>query len=572
MALSLTAILILAKILWLLGRHVPFSFWLPAALLWQDVVVGLLFALLVRRAGWRPYVWLTYAALVVWIALNIPIARTLSSPLTVPMLRATGGPLADSIALYVTPVNVAMILLVVVTGAILPRLAVSNRATMTVAAAMIAIALPGPFVAARVDAAGTDRNALTSLILTAMPRMAASPVRTGGDWRTSPFGAVRGDDLGWLARSAAGRNVVMVFLESTGASYLRSYGAPDDPMPTVTALANEGVLFERAYAAYPESIKGLFGVMCSRHPGLDVSVEVHARAPCTPLPRVLADAGYQTALFHSGRFAYLGMQAIVSTQGWGTLEDAGAIGGQVESSFGVDEPSTVARALSWIDARDRARPFFLAYMPIAGHHPYEAPTRGPFSGEGEVSAYKNALRYADTSVATLLAGLKSRGLDRQTMLVIFGDHGEAFGQHEGNFGHTFFTFEENVHVPLLISIPGVTAHAVRDRQMASVVDIAPTILALTGTATPGNYEGASLLTGDNRLAFFYTDYALAWAGLRDGCWKYLLEIEAKRSRLFNLCEDAAESRDLAAAHPDRIDAYRQRTVAWIASTRQKYVE
>jgi hypothetical protein len=73
------------------------------------------------------------------------------------------------------------------------------------------------------------------------------------------------------------------------------------------------------------------------------------------------------------------------------------------------------------------------------------------------------------------------------------------------------------------------------------------------------------------MALFFTDYALAWAGLRDGCWKYLLEIEAGRSRLFDVCADPGESRDVAASHTDHVDTYRRRTLDWIAATRRKFV-
>jgi arylsulfatase A-like enzyme len=266
------------------------------------------------------------------------------------------------------------------------------------------------------------------------------------------------------------------------------------------------------------------------------------------------------------------MEAVLSAQAFETLEDAGAIGGRVESSFGVDEPSVVARVLSWIDARDRTRPFFAAYLPVAGHHPYATPDPGPFAGDGPLSDYKNALRYADASVATLLDGLRSRGLDHETVVVIFGDHGQAFGQHDGNVGHTFFAFDENIRIPLLISIPGVTRDALRSRRVASVVDIAPTILDLLGVPLPDGYEGSSLLHGNEQLAYFFTDYALGWAGLRDRCWKYLLEVEARRSSLFDVCRDPDETRDRAAGHEARVDAYRGRTMNWLRETRRSYIE
>ena len=91
-------------------------------------------------------------------------------------------------------------------------------------------------------------------------------------------------------------------------------------------------------------------------------------------------------MFHSGRFRYLGMEAIINGRGYQTLEDAGDIGGNHNSSFGVDEPATVARMLAWIDGLPRGQRFFLTYLPIAGHHPYATPEHGPFAGTAEIDA------------------------------------------------------------------------------------------------------------------------------------------------------------------------------------------
>ena len=567
-AASLVGVLILARMLALAGRDLPFSVWLPSALLWQDVAVGLVFWLVDRALGRPRLAWTAYAILVAWIAINVVVMRELSSPLTVPMLRATGGALADSIAYYVTTGNVAMIAAVVAAGVFLPRVAVPPRLRKAGVLAAVAMALPGPFVGSRVETHGAQRNAVTALLATVVPRVSSHAGDPGTDWRVSPFGTAPADDLGAFRGLAAGRNVVMVILESTGAQYLRSYGAADDPMPTLTALSTRAVQFESAYAVYPESVKGLFAVLCSRAPALDVSVHVHAAAPCSPLAHVLSRAGYRTALFHSGRFGYLGMDALIARQGFDTREDAGAIGGHVESSFGVDEPATVARMLSWIDGQDRTRPFFLLYMPVAGHHPYATPDPGPFADPGELGAYKNALHHGDRSLRVLVDGLRTRGLEPQTMVVIFGDHGEAFGQHDGNYGHTIFAYEENVRVPLVISIPGVTTGSTRARQVASVIDIAPTILDLVDIPPPADYQGSSLLSGPGRLALFYTDYALGWVGLRDGCWKYLLEIDANRSKLFDVCADPGEARDRAGEHRARVGTYRDHALGWLAASRE----
>jgi hypothetical protein len=564
-AISLVGVLILARTLALAGRDLPFSIWLPSVLLWQDVAVGLAFWLVDRTLRRQALVWTAYGLLVVWIAVNAVVMRALSSPLTVPMLRATGGALADSIGHYVTAGNLGIIAAVIAAGVLLPRVSWSSRAGKSVALAVVAVAVPGPFAGSRVDTQGAQRNAVTALVATMVPRVGSVGGTAGTDWRAAVFESSPADDLGGLRGAAAGRNVVMIILESTGAQYLASYGAADDPMPTMTALAAEAVQFDAAYAVYPESVKGLFAVLCSKAPAFDVSVQAHAAAPCSPLPRVLRESGYRTALFHSGRFGYLGMDALIARQGFDVAEDAGAIGGQVESSFGVDEPATVNRMLAWVDGLDRTRPFFLLYMPVAGHHPYATPEPGPFADPGELGRYKNALRHGDRALRTLLDGV--RGLERDTAFVVFGDHAEAFGQHDGNFGHTLFAYDENVRVPLLMSIPGLMTRPVRPRQVASVLDVAPTLLDLLDVPAPRDYQGSSLLSGPGRMALFFTDYALGWAGLRDGCWKFLHEVEGRRSKLFDVCLDSRETRDRAGEQPMRAAAYRERVLGWLAANR-----
>src|SRR5207249_7216098 len=104
----------------------------------------------------------------------------------------------------------------------------------------------------------------------------------------------------------------------------------------------------------------------------------HSGVVAPSLASLLAGAGYETALFHSGRFMYLGMKELLSQSGFARLEDAGDIGGNRNSSFGIDETATVRRVLRWIDSLPRGRRFLVAYLPIAGHHPYASVERGPF--------------------------------------------------------------------------------------------------------------------------------------------------------------------------------------------------
>ena len=379
----------------------------------------LLFAVVERCTARRPWVaWTAYGATAFYIALNLPLVRLMSSPLTWPMLRATRGTLADSIRHHLTGENLILIGLMLGVAGFLPLLAQRVRLRPRVGvglciAAALLVAL-GPVAEKQVDTAGLHRNAFVALLETAVPRVA--PEGMDADWRSSPFREVQSsenlrdeDSLSRFKGAAKGRNVVLILLESTGARYLRPYGAAADPMPNLTRLAQQSVLFENAYAVYPESIKGLFSVLCSRYPAFDTQAEVCSRAGASAVAERLAAAGYRTGLFHSGRFLYLGMEEVVRQRGFQTLADAGEIGGNHESSFGVDDEATAQRMLNWIDSGRSGGNFFITYLPVAGHHPYDTPEPGPFPGHDEIGRYHNALHYSDAVLGRFLRGLESRG-------------------------------------------------------------------------------------------------------------------------------------------------------------------
>jgi glucan phosphoethanolaminetransferase (alkaline phosphatase superfamily) len=569
-ALALLGTLIVAKLSILAGRPIELSIWAPIAYFWQDVLLALAFWVLdvVIRRPW--FGWMLYGAIVLYVAINVPIIRVLSSPLTGPMIGAAGGALSDSIKHHATVANLALMFLIISTAVGLPKVLRRLRAQRKVRLIIPAllIVLIGPFAASRVETIGLHRNAIIALATTALPRLSArdTEVEVKEDWRASPLDvASTNDDLTEWRGAAGGRNVVLILLESAGAEYLRPYGASRDPMPNLSELARFALIFENAYTVYPESIKALFSVLCSRYPAMDIETEDYARVTTWSLPSVLREAGYRTALFHSGRFMYLGMEAVVQNRGYEILEDAGAIGGHYESSFGVDEPSTVRRALAWIDSLPAGERFFLTYLPIAGHHPYDTPEPGPFPDQADSDRYLNALHYSDASIGTLLKGLRERGLDQSTLFVIFGDHGQAFGRHEGNFGHSFFLYEENIRVPYMIASPGLINRQVRVASTISLIDTAPTILDLLGLPSPADYQGKTALEGRPEMALFYTDYSLSLMGLRDGCWKYIYELESGRSKLFDICQDGAELNDLSGVHAERVTAYRSLLSRWSAA-------
>ncbi len=566
-AASLLGVFLMAKAIALWGHDVPMSLWAPVAYLWQDLLVAGLFVA-IEHAVRGKLAWTAYGVLVFVTAVNTPVMRMVSTPVTWPMLRGTRPALADSLLHYLTWDNVLTMAAVAAAGALLPLLPwrLSARRAAWAGAAALPIIAMGPAATARTETIGLHRNPVAALATSAWPRVVS---RAGaGDWRRSAFPNSASDDLSRFRAAAAGRHVVLVSLESTTAQYLLPYGDGQDRMPHLSDMTRHAILFENAYAVYPESIKGLFSMLCSVFPAFDTKPELLARAPCRSLAAVLATAGYRTALFHSGRFGYLGMQAVIDGRGFHTLMDAGDIGGVHNSSFGVDEPSTVARMLAWIDTLPPGQRFFAAYLPVAGHHPYETPERGPFPEREEFGRYSNALHYADQALGALAGGLRARGLEDKILWIVFGDHGEAFGQHPGNYGHTFFLYDENIRVPFLVVAPGLVDEPVRVGRVVSLLDTAPTILDLLGLPAPEGYQGHSMLEPSPRMALFFTDYSLGLLGLRDERWKFTHELESGRSKLFDLDADALERHDLSARHPGRAGWYRQHLRRWTAAQKE----
>src|SRR5260370_2640664 len=236
---ALLVVFLAAKIAMIWGHAAPLSAWSLMAYVWQDAMVALAFAafdILLQKVGATPRIAMSaYWAIAIYTAINIPVARVVSTPLTRPMLRAARGPLADSMLLYVTPTNIVLILSVLAIAAGLPSLLgrAPRQLSRLAAVCILPVLLLGPMASRRVDTRGMDRNVITALIGSSVPRATTRPA--SNDFRASPFTSGREpEDLSPYAGAARGFNVVMIILESTPAQHLSLSGAHSDPMPNLS--------------------------------------------------------------------------------------------------------------------------------------------------------------------------------------------------------------------------------------------------------------------------------------------------------------------------------------------------
>jgi iduronate 2-sulfatase len=105
-------------------------------------------------------------------------------------------------------------------------------------------------------------------------------------------------------------------------------------------------------------------------------------------------------------------------------------------------------------------------------------------------SYAACVSFADAQVAQLLAQLEKTGLARNTIVVLWGDHGYHLGEHAIWGKHALF--EESLHAPLVVHTPDMTKPGAQTDAIVESIDIYPTLCALAGIKMPLNIDGQSL--------------------------------------------------------------------------------
>jgi arylsulfatase A-like enzyme len=297
---------------------------------------------------------------------------------------------------------------------------------------------------------------------------------------------------------------------------LACYGNPLIETPHVDRLAAEGSLFENAYAQSSWTRTSMASLLTSTYPavhGVEGRMEALAEE-MRVLPEMLSEAGYTTA-------AITGNPNIGSAfgfrQGFDEFfelyerRDAGRVrvGEFVTTADRVSEV-----AIEWIDRA--SEPFFLLVLSIDPHSPYEPPPefdrfggdyQGSASGKPEFinrldlsrqdkqrirALHYGEVAFNDHAFGKLVDDLEARGLYDRTAVIFVSDHGEEFWEHGGR-GHGKTLFEEVVHVPLILRLPGRVAAGERVARPVELVDVVPTVLEFSDLPIPADIQGISLL-------------------------------------------------------------------------------
>jgi arylsulfatase A-like enzyme len=228
---------------------------------------------------------------------------------------------------------------------------------------------------------------------------------------------------------------------------------------------------------------------------------------------------------------------------------------------------------------DPSRPFFLMGWTTQTHHPYEPTpglpllemTREPVPDQWNLGRYLNVLRETDRHLGRLFEAVRRAGLERDTLIVVVGDHGQSFGYPHDSYMQGQTVYEEDVHVPLLVWSPRLYRSGLRSKTIGSHVDLAPTIAALTEVPAAPDWQGRSLFdTARMPRAYFYVAEDRFTLGVREHNWKYIFNLREGVEELYDLVRDPTEQQNLARAEPERAARLRQRLAAWTEANRRQY--
>lgn len=378
-------------------------------------------------------------------------------------------------------------------------------------------------------------------------------------------------------------NVVLIILES----FRRRSATPYEPSlattPFLAELAARSLLVEDCSAVVSYTNKALTALLAGIYPehSRRVIEAEPGRLPGTGLPALLRPHGYRSAFFTPAKLSFERKDLLLDNLGFEAKfgdGDYATDGFDVTNYFGHEDRVMLAPSLAWIDAaRAEDTPFFLTYLTLTSHHPYKAPDRFPRKSfaphDAKLNAYLNALHYTDTFLRELFAAFEARGLFEDTIFLVVGDHGEAFGEH-GLTLHGDVVWEEALAVPALVFAPALFPEGGRITGARSQLDLLPTVADLLGLRLDaGRLPGSSLLQPlpPGRPLFHHTYDGTRTLVLRQDSLKFFYYNQWQPMQVFDLKKDPLERHDLATTlPPEQLKAAELQILLWRRGVRHRY--
>lgn len=352
------------------------------------------------------------------------------------------------------------------------------------------------------------------------------------------------------------RSVFVVVLESLRADVVTATDENGELLaPNLNRLTQDFRAFNNSYTTISHTSNALVGIFCGMFAPLEMTIRVaqpgDLRAHC--LPRMLRDGGYATAFFQSADGDFENRHTLVDNMGFAHFADSAdikRITGQRVGYIGSDDKAIVSLLRDWLRQQRADRPdqpVLAATLNILTHDPYEIPQHGCAELATDARrCYLRAVRYVDAYVGELLAMLKDEGYYDDSIIIITGDHGEAFGEHGVKY-HDVVPYQEVIRVPMWVRGLG---DAGVDNALRQHLDILPTVTQLLGMELSGRLPGRSLTdaAGHEQVYTFcwYRPSCMSRVG-RDGS-KTIFDFDTLVAERYDLNADPGERDPLQKQH------------------------
>lgn len=406
----------------------------------------------------------------------------------------------------------------------------------------------------------------------------------------------------WKAKAShKGKNILFVLVDTLRADAVKSVSGEHPVTPHMDALAEGGAVFTRCSSMASWTRSSMLGMFTGEHisrmdPQLNTTFwlpEAFRQRMYRRWPRLLTwhlrEQGYWLEAI-GNNFFLPGYTPIGFDRAFDHVTD-------VRATI-HDTPAITRGAVRFLES-NRDRPFFLYLHYDGPHQPYVVPTgyavkgaRAPGSPNDAVwEVYLGETRWTDEHLGPIFETIRRLDLAKDTLVVVTADHGEVFHPaHDVIYGdnnrtlhaHGWSLFEEVLHVPLILSLPGVIPAGTRVEDPVSHLDLVPTLLALAGLPPMAGHGGQSLvpslLRGEPPARQEIAAIGRNLFSLRQGSWKYIYRDHLTRSfrrqkaldkriywmeDLYDLAKDPQETQNLAKVHPERARQMRERLLALV---------
>lgn len=338
--------------------------------------------------------------------------------------------------------------------------------------------------------------------------------------------------------------IFIISIDTLRSDHLAAYGYRAGRTPALDRFRADSILFARAFSHCPQTLPSHATLLTGQLPadnGVRDNIGYILRAGALTLPRLLKQQRYATGAAVS---SYVLRRATGIDQGFDFFDD------NVENDRGSNQSSTkrdgdrTRQALEqWLDQRQGDRIFALLHL-YEPHAPYEPPAE-----YSDLKKYDGEIAYADAIVGRFLESLRRRNLYERAFIVIMSDHGEGLGDH-GEEEHGVLLYREALQVPLMIKLPSQMRRGTFVNAPAALSDLAPTVLAVAGMASPSVMQGVNLLTTMDVSREIYSEtyfprLHLGWHELTSLTGTRFHLIEGRARELFDDATDARETVNVA---------------------------